>query len=302
MPSKALLLRLHRWLTFVFALPLAVVVVTGLILSFEPMTETGRPSVPVTTDHLIDLITQNDPAGTAQGLAIRGRDDTLILSVPGKSTEIDLKTGATKPADQASGLTALYRAARPIHERLIYDQGWIVIGSTGALLIISGMGLLMGWPRLKNTLGGWHSTAAWAVLPLVVLSPLTGLMMVMGLGGSMPPAQGARTPLVEVVRQIADKHEVADLVSIRGRGGRVMARVVDGATVINYAVTPSGLQALPTNWPRALHEGNWNVVAGPLANIVVSVVFVGLIGTGLLIWGRRTWRLRRIRRERLAAA
>jgi uncharacterized iron-regulated membrane protein len=302
MPSKALLLRLHRWLTFVFALPLAVVVVTGLILSFEPVTETGRPSVPLTADRLIGLITQNDPAGTAQGLAIRGRDDTLILSVPGKSTEIDLKTGAVKPADQSSGLSALYRAARPIHERLIYDQGWIVIASTGALLVISGMGLLMGWPRLRNTLGGWHSTAAWVVLPLVILSPLTGLMMVMGLGGSMPPAPGARVPLVDVVRQVADQHEVADLVAIRGRGGRVMARVVEGTMVINYAVTPSGLRAIPTNWPRALHEGNWNVVAGPLANVVVSVVFLGLIGTGFVIWGRRTWRLRRIRRERLAAA
>lgn len=302
MPSKALLLRLHRWLTFVFALPLAVVVVTGLILSFEPMTETGRPSVPLTTDRLIELIGANDPTGAAQGLAIRGRDDTLVLSVPGKSTEIDLVTGGVKPADQASALTALYRAARPIHERLIYDQGWIVIASTGALLIISGMGLLMGWPRLKNTLGGWHSTAAWIALPLVILSPLTGLMMVMGLGGSMPPAQGARMPLVEVVRQVADRHDIADLVSIRGRGGRVMARVVEGSTVINYAVTPSGLQPLATNWPRALHEGNWNVVAGPVANIGVSIVFIGLIGTGLWIWTRRTMRLRRVRRERLAAA
>ena len=34
---KAWLLRLHRWVALLFALPLAVVLATGLILSFEPM-------------------------------------------------------------------------------------------------------------------------------------------------------------------------------------------------------------------------------------------------------------------------
>ncbi|MGE3918056.1 MAG: PepSY domain-containing protein, partial [Hyphomicrobiaceae bacterium] len=33
---KPWLLKLHRWLALVFAAPLAVVVGTGLILSFEP--------------------------------------------------------------------------------------------------------------------------------------------------------------------------------------------------------------------------------------------------------------------------
>lgn len=301
MPSKALLLRLHRWLTFVFALPLVVVVVTGLILSFEPMTESGRPSVPLDTERLVSLITAHDPGGAAQGLAIRGRDNTLVLSKPGQSTEIDLATGTVRPATEASGLSALYRASRPIHERLIANQGWIVIASTAGLLVISIFGVLMGWPRFRNTLGGWHSVSAFVVLPLVILSPLTGLMMVMGLGGTMPPAQAARAPLLEMVRQVADQHAVADLVSIRSRGGRVMIRVVEGATPITYTLAPTGLQPLATNWARALHEGNWNTIAGPLANIVVSIVFLGLIGTGLTIYARRTLRLRRVRRDRLAA-
>ena len=33
---KAWLLKLHRWVAVVFALPLVVVIGTGLVLSFEP--------------------------------------------------------------------------------------------------------------------------------------------------------------------------------------------------------------------------------------------------------------------------
>jgi uncharacterized iron-regulated membrane protein len=48
--------------------------------------------------------------------------------------------------------------------------------------------------------------------------------------------------------------------------------------------------ALPRNWPRLLHEGNWSaLVTGPL-NLVTAVVLLGLLTTGLLIWGRRKLR------------
>ncbi len=36
MNMKAWLLKLHRWLALVFALPLIVVIATGLVLSFGP--------------------------------------------------------------------------------------------------------------------------------------------------------------------------------------------------------------------------------------------------------------------------
>ena len=64
----------------------------------------------------------------------------------------------------------------------------------------------------------------------------------------------------------------------------------------------AGLRPLATNWPRALHEGNWNVIVGPLANGLVSVLFLGLVGTGLTIWLRRRLKQAAIRRSRLTAA
>lgn len=305
MLSKPILLRLHRWITFVFALPLLVVIATGLILSFEPMTEGRRPAVALTEARLLELVRTHDPQGAAVSLAIRGRDDALVLGSPGRAMEIDLASGAVR-AGEPSALAALYRWARPVHEHLIFDMGWLVIASTVALLVLAVLGLLMGWPRLRNTLGGWHTVSAWGLLPLVILSPLTGLMIVMGLGNSPPPqgAQGGggRVPLVEAVAMVARQHDITDLSSIRSRGGRMMARVVIDDRPITYAVTRAGLQPLATNWPRALHEGNWHLTWGPLANAVVSVLFLGLLGTGLTIWLRRTLRQRAIRRERLATA
>ena len=303
--SKAVLLRLHRWITLVFALPLLVVIVTGLILSFEPMTESVKPSVPLTEARLQELMRTHDPQGAATSLAVRGRDDTLVLGVPGRAMEIDLASGALRTAEP-SALAGLYRWARPVHERLVFDMGWLVLASTVALLALAALGMLMGWPRLRNTLGGWHTVSAWVLLPLVILSPATGLMIALGLGNSPPPAGGGpgggRVALVDVVAMVARQHDVADLSSVRTRGGRMMVRVVPGAQPVVYAVGPSGLRPLATNWPRALHEGNWHVVIGPLANGLVSVLFLGLMGTGLTIWLRRRLKQAAIRRSRLAAA
>ena len=120
-----------------------------------------------------------------------------------------------------------------------------------------------------------------------------------GFGGG---AGGGRATLSEAVTMIARQHDVADLAQIRNRGGRFMARVVVGNTPVTYIVSKAGLQPLPTNWPRSLHEGTWNTVWGPLANAAVSVLFIGLIATGGTIWLRRTLRQRRIRAEKRALA
>ena len=58
-----------------------------------------------------------------------------------------------------------------------------------------------------------------------------------------------------------------------------------------------------TNWPRAIHEGNWSRILAPGLNILVSVVFLGLWGTGLFIWMRRKVRmLKHATERRLSAA
>ena len=63
--NKNLLLKLHRWITLIFALPLAVVVITGLVLSVEPMIATGPGPVAVTADGLTAVLAKHDPGNQA---------------------------------------------------------------------------------------------------------------------------------------------------------------------------------------------------------------------------------------------
>ena len=297
--TKPVLLKLHRWISLAFALPLLAVIVTGAILSFEPMVQFAsmRPQS-LDADRVVELVRRHDPEGKARGLAIDGAAQRLSLRGAGLAT-IDLTSGeAVAPA---AGLADLFLWARVTHERLL-GQSWLVTASTIAMVVIMSLGSLMGLPRLRNTVSGWHKGAAWFALPLVLASPLTGLCMAFGLtfqSGGAPAASGTRPmPLVDAVQIVARSHDLATVTSIGMRGGRIMARVFEGGELRAYAVTSDGTRALARNWPRLIHEGNWSAMTGSALNIVTSLVLVGLLATGLWIWGQRQLR-RRVRRDDL---
>ncbi|WP_028135716.1 PepSY domain-containing protein [Bradyrhizobium japonicum] len=295
--SKPALLRLHRWITLVFALPLLAIIVTGLILSIEPLVQTTIMSgAAIEADRIIEVVERYDPDGKARGLSIDAGSRSITLrgtNVPA----IDLATG--EAASAGSTLSNVLLWARFTHERLI-GQAWLVTASTLAIVIIMLLGIVMGLPRLRNTLSGWHKATAWFTLPLILLSPLTGLCMAFGLtfqSGTAPAATDRPLALPDAIRMVAASHELSHLVSIGTRGGRTMARLYDGGELRAYAVTSSGATPLPRNWPRLIHEGNWSALIATPLNVVTSIALLILLSTGLLIWARRTLRKRRPRAE-----
>jgi len=293
--SKPALLRLHRWITLVFALPLLAIIVTGLILSIEPLVQTSSMSgAAIEAGRVIELVRRYDPDGKARGLSIDAGSHSMTLrgtNVPA----IDLATG--EAASAGSTLSNVFLWARFTHERLM-GQAWLVTASTLAMVIIMLLGIVMGLPRLRNTLSGWHKGTAWFTLPLILLSPLTGLCMAFGLtfqSGAAPAAAGRPLALPDAIRMVAASHELSHVISIGTRGGRMMARLYDGGELRAYAVTSSEVAPLPRNWPRLIHEGNWSaLIAAPL-NVLTSIALLTLLSTGLLIWARRTLRKRRPR-------
>lgn len=303
---NAWLLKLHRWVALVFALPLTFLLVTGLVLSFEPWL-VARAIEPgsLTTARVEALLGRHDPQGQARALVYRSYDNTLTIGAGrGGGTVVDVVTGQALPGPSAPASALV--TMRRVHENLLINAGWLVVVSTAAMLVLVLLGVLMGWPRFANSLPGWHKAMAWGLLPLIVLSPLTGLFLAFRVtfAGPQPDAaspQGAPLRLVEAVRIVGERHDLSALVWMRPQGGRLLARLVEGGEYRLYAVTREGATALPRNWPRLWHEGNFAGSWSALMNAVTSAAAIGLLATGLWMWLRRRLRKRALRLPRAAA-
>jgi uncharacterized iron-regulated membrane protein len=299
---KPWLLRLHRWLTLVFAAPLAVIIATGLVLSFEPMAQIGaaQPGT-LTAERMVELLQRHDPEGKARSLTFRAYENRLSIGGvrPDDTIDVDVRTGAELTEDGT--LSNLFYYSRVLHETLMLDLGWLVHISTMAMILLMALGIAMGWPRLANTVSGWHKGVAWNLLPILVLSPVTGILLAWGVnfgGPAFMPAPSAPMSIVEAVRSVGAAHDLSGLVWIRGRGGRLLARVVDRGEYRVFAVTREGLFPTSRNWVRLLHEGNFAGHWSALMNVVTSLGLVALMATGLVIWARRRFRKRRPRAAR----
>lgn len=302
---KPLLLRLHRWIALIFALPLMFVLATGLILSVEPSLVVGsiKPGS-IDAAKLEALLARHDPKGQARGIAYRSYENSLTIGGGrGGGTTVDVATGNAVAAP--GWLSSTLVTSRRMHETLLIDAGWLVTASTATMLVLALLGVLMGLPRLSATVSGWHKAIAWLLLPLVVLSPLTGLFIVAGWTFAAPAPKEARSDaalsLVEAVRIVGKQHDLSSLVWLRPQGGRTLARLVEGGEYRVYSVVPGGTVAMPRNWPRLWHEGNFAGHLSALLNVVTSLAVLGLLGTGLWIWGARQLR-RRARRARHGVA
>jgi uncharacterized iron-regulated membrane protein len=292
--NKALLLRLHRWTTLVFAVPLLLVIGTGLILSFQPVLQHASIAKgSLTQDRLLGLMAQYDPAGQARTLTIDPVEQRLTLGVPNASpVAVDLRTGSL--AQSGPGwLTSLFGQSRRLHERLMFGLEPLVPISTAAMLVLASLGVLMGWPRLTNDLSGWHKGVAWGLLPLLILSPLTGLALTFNVTFTKPtPGAGGAAPLAETVRQVAAVTDPSNILFIAPRGGRQMVRTMEDGAVRTFVASRQGLASADNNWPRLIHEGNWNGFIGGALNAITAAGMLALLGTGLWIWARRRFRRR----------
>lgn len=299
---KPWLLRVHRWLTLVFALPLAVIVLTGLVLSFEPMMQVaaGKPGT-LGAERIVELLGRHDPEGKARSLVYRAYEGRLSVGGvrPDDTIDIDVRTGAELVEDGT--LSNLFYYSRVLHETLLLELGWLVQASTIAMVVLMTIGIAMGWPRFTNTVSGWHKGIAWFGLPLLVLSPLTGLFLAWGISFTgTAPAAPRTTPvsMVEAVRKAGAELDLSGLVWLRSRGGRQLARVIVDGEYRVYAVSAEGLAPTTRNWVRLWHEGNFAGIWSALMNVAISFALIALMVTGLIIWARRRFRRRRPRPAR----
>lgn len=291
-------------MALLFALPLGVVFLTGLILAFEPaIVSTSIAPKSVDAGQVQAILAKHDPDGKLERIFIHPQLGTLVLGNRG-GVEINLATG--EPAASPSLSLAIFALARKIHETLLIDDGHLFVTiSTCALLVLILLGLLMGTRPLRNTASGWHTGAAWIALPLILMAPLTGLMMLYKItfSGAEPKLDEAARPLslADALLVVARDRDLSTLLSLRQRKGVAEARLLESGEHRNYIVSGDTLKLRPRNWPKLLHEGNWAGVWSAALNAVIATTFMTLLGTGVFIWGRRKVRRRRQLTQRAAA-
>jgi uncharacterized iron-regulated membrane protein len=292
---KMRLLQIHRWVALILSVPLAVLILTGVVLAVEPIViGLDEPPSLITADTLGTVLAKHDPQGKARALVVRAYAGTVSLG-GGRDNMINVDLASNERVDSPGLLADIFSTARRLHEHLIDGFGWLVTVSTIAMILLIAIGVVMGWPRLSNTLSGWHKGTGWFLLPLLILSPLTGLFMVFGVTFAAPPqapAGGPPVTLAEAVRIVGANHDLADVSWIRPRGGVMLARLDDDGEMRAFAVGHDGLTPTARNWPRLIHEGNWAGTFPALINLVVASALALLLGTGLWIWGRRKFRRR----------
>ncbi|CAH2602440.1 Nitric oxide synthase [Rhodovastum atsumiense] len=298
----SLLLRLHRWIALALTLPFAVIVISGGLLALEPILGQGEAAPRSPADAAALLAAAERPeAATARRIALAadGRSVSVATAPGAPALRIDLATGATLPA--AGG--DFFGFVRALHETLLTGGKTVVEAATWAMLALLLTGPLLAWPRLRNSLGGWHLGIGWILFPLVLLPVGTEALRTLGVGAvpMAAPAPQARPASLGTALATAQAAGV-DLGRLdqarRMGGGAVLLRTGQGAGTELWQVTATGAQRIGAgrNWLRDLHDGLWAPPWSGWVALASALALTGLLGTGALAWARR-WRAARRRQE-----
>jgi len=278
----------------IFALPLAIIIITGLILSAQPVAQhLSIKAGALSEEKLVALIHKYDPKGEARSLTIDPVHNLLSLSpVGGASLKIDLVSGEISNAPEAWS-SKVFNASRRLHEHLLFGLDPLVPLSSAALLVLIALGLLMGAPKvLRQDLTSWHKITAWTLLPLLIISPLSGLALTYNVTFTDPIPRAPALPLLKAVQIASSATDPSNILFIANRGGRQMLRTMEDGAVRTYVATGEGLRRAQPNWPRLIHEGNWAGLWSGGLNALTAAAMILLMGTGLTMWLNRTLRRR----------
>ncbi|MEP9352469.1 sulfite reductase flavoprotein subunit alpha [Xanthobacter sp. KR7-65] len=298
---------LHRWISLILFPVFLVIIVTGAILSFRPIVNSGPPAVPpgagVDVPALTALLGKIEAAGQVGAVSVTGggRAVTVMSQDPKVAGRWEIATGAHTPAPV--GGIDLFRTAEGLHKSLLLGLGIVVEVASFLMLGIMVAGPFLAWLRFRNSLMGWHTAVGWCLLPLTLTSPVTAVMLTLGIGeGQRPQLPRTKRPIavseaVTIASRTLDTTRIAGL--RRFRGGTVMLQLAgDGAGTkpASFIVTDSGATPL-TGGPslvKQIHEGTWGGAWSGTINFAISLALLGLSVTGMVSWVRR-WRRNRAR-------
>lgn len=284
---RSYLHRIHRWLAL-FLTPLFVLIVlSGMVLAFKPVVADLAPppyAGAVDLDLLQTLLERAATDGPVAAIERSAAPDRWIIPGLGEYRLSDaVRVG---PAAPPGG--GLFGWVEALHKGLLIDAGWLVEWAAWAMLAIALIGLLLGWPKFKRSLLGWHQFLGAWLFPLVLLLPLTAVLMSLHVASpDLGLQRGALpTPLPQGLALAASEQDLSGLISARRfKAGSLLIQTRDTMLVVSGdQVTPIDLAS---NWPKMLHEGLWGGWVSGLFNLLVALLVMGLTLTGFISWLRR---------------
>ncbi|WP_029556530.1 sulfite reductase flavoprotein subunit alpha [Xanthobacter sp. 91] len=298
------LIFLHRWIALILTPVFLIIIVTGAVLSFRPIVNSGQGPQPGTTVDvaaLTQIIGTIERAGKpgATSVVEGGRALQVLSQDPAVAGRWDVASGAHTPAP--SGGIDIFRTAEGLHKTLLLGLGIVVEIASFLMLGIMVAGPFLAWLRFRNSLMGWHTAIGWLLLPLTLTSPVTAVMLSLHIGtGSRPELPRAKRP-VSITQALAIAGPDLDLSRLAGarrfRGGMVMLQIAPDATGRNgggFVVTDTGVTPLVggPGLVKQIHEGTWGGAWSGALNFGISLVLLGLTVTGVYSWVRRKARNR----------
>ena len=291
MIQKRGLTKVHRWLSLLVAPVLLLILLSGAVLALKPIVQ--PEAVAVAPQAVVSTLRAIDPQGSANRLtvAVDGRSLEVRAPAAGVSGRFDLDSHA--PLSAAPSFDP-FAFALDLHKNLLVGAGFVVEVATYALVAILLIGLLLGWPRLRNTLLGWHGGLGWLALPLLALPPVTGLLMVLHIGGPALPPPNPAVPAPSLARAIeiaATQGELSAVNKVRVLRGQVV--LLQGQSTqgpVQYLIrgdNPPELLPAGRNWVKELHEGTWGGAGSGALALLAALGLLTLSGTGLYSWLRR---------------
>jgi sulfite reductase (NADPH) flavoprotein alpha-component len=228
-----------------------------------------------------------DPAGTVVELRF-GHGTT--------PTRIDIVSGAIVPD---GGGENFFAVLHDLHEHLLLGAKPVVEYSAWAMVLLILAGPFLAWPRLSNTVTGWHAGIGWILLPLVLLPAGTIALRTLGIGHPQLIEPTRSSPPVTWASAIARTAAADGLARIEAArrlpGGGVAVITGQGPDTRIWIVTGQGVTVTDAgrNWMKDLHDGIWAAPWSGWLSLVSAIAMLGLLGTGGVSWGRRRLAARR---------
>ena len=285
--------RWHRLTALTLAPVILLMIVSGGILAFRPITAGPAPAASVVdVPRLIEFLTRIDSAGT---LRIVGISDDARLAIVARGREMptayDILTGAIAPPPADATPTFFDRVER-VHRNLWFGLGFLVTLATFALLFQVAAGPFLAPLRTPRSVLTWHSATGWVLWPLAVLLPLTAALIVLPIGRPFGIRHdGPEVPITRSLAAAATAMDLSHLGAAQRLPGGALFIVTNGPEGEARQIYANGkvyrFGGPVVRLAHAVHTGEWGGIWGGVLDLAGALVLLSLLGTGLWSWWRR---------------